>query len=416
MTATVQRGTLGKDRVLNYVCNICAVLGLCIALIASKFVGMSASAMPVVTVATGCLWVIALIAGYLSFMNGKKAPLAAPLWLKLSGFVGAYSSLLLTLMILTGYLFYPTIEKSFVAKWNPYWLMLSLFVMGLAIDFEDWKRIVKSPKVIGVAVLVRWLCMPLVAFAVAYVVFIWLLPGPTGKMLAVGMILLGCSPTGTTSNALTMIAKGDLALSVSVTTVNTLLAPFLLPILMEFLAGSMAPVNVGAMFMDLVRMVIVPVASGSILGSVFVRQCSRMRPTFAPLAIIFLGLIMMGSMSKGTGALLKQLYILLYLVPGCVLFSMVGYTIGFYIPGLFGFTKKQRIAACFEVGVANAALTMTLAGKYFGPLAVLVSILYGKVMVIMGSVVIVPLFGEKEEAATAGGQGLKEQKIVTSAE
>ena len=401
MTATVQRSTLEKDRVLKYVCNACAALGLCIALIASKFVGMSASAMPGVTVATGSLWVIALIAGYLAFMNGKKAPLAAPLWLKLSGFVGAYSSLLLTLMILTGYMFYPTIEKSFVAKWNPYWLMLSLFVMGLAIDFEDWKRIVKSPKVIGIAVLIRWACMPLAAYVLGYLVFVMLLPGQTGKLLAVGMILLGTAPTGTTSNALTMIARGDLALSVSVTTVNTLLAPFLLPVLMQFLAGSMAPVNTGAMFVDLIRMVIVPVASGSVLGSVFVRQCTRMRPTFAPLAIIFLGLIMMGSMSKGTSVLLKQLYILLYLVPGCVLFSMVGYSLGFYLPGLFGFTRKQRIAACFEVGVANAALTMTLAIKYFGPLAVLVSILYGKIMVIMGSVVIVPLFGDKEGAAGA---------------
>ena len=182
MTATVQRSTLEKDRVLKYVCNACAALGLCIALIASKFVGMSASAMPGVTVATGSLWVIALIAGYLAFMNGKKAPLAAPLWLKLSGFVGAYSSLLLTLMILTGYLFYPTIEKSFVAKWNPYWLMLSLFVMGLAIDFEDWKRIVKSPKVIGIAVLIRWACMPLAAYVVGYLVFVMLLPGQTGKL------------------------------------------------------------------------------------------------------------------------------------------------------------------------------------------------------------------------------------------
>ncbi len=404
MTATVQRGTLEKDRVLKYVCNACAALGLCIALIASKFVGMSASAMPVVTIATGSLWVVALIAGYLAFMNGKKAPLAAPLWLKLSGFVGAYSSLLLTLMILTGYLFYPTIEKSFVAKWNPYWLMLSLFVMGLAIDFEDWKRIVKNPKVIGIAVLMRWACMPLVAYVVGYLVFVMLVPGQTGKTLAVGMILLGCSPTGTTSNALTMIARGDLALSVSVTTVNTLLAPFLLPVLMQFLAGSMAAVNTGAMFADLIRMVIVPVASGSILGSVFVRQCTRMRPIFAPLAIIFLGLIMMGSMSKGTSVLLKQLYILLYLFPACVLLAMVGYSIGFFIPKLFGFTPKQRIAACFEVGVANAALTMTLAIKYFGPLAVLVSILYGKIMVIMGSVVIVPLFGDKEGVAGAEGR------------
>ncbi len=414
MTAAAQRSTLEKDRVLKYVCNACAFLGILIALVASRFVGMSASAMPAVTVATVGLWVIALVAGYFAFVNSKKVSPAAPVWLKLSGFVGAYSSLLLTLMILTGYLFYPTIEKSFVAKWNPYWLMLSLFVMGLAIDFEDWKRIVRNPKVIGLSVLIRWVCMPLAAFAVAYLVFVTLLPGPIGNSLAVGMILLGTSPTGTTSNALTMIAKGDLALSVSVTTVNTLLAPFLLPVLMQFLAGSMAPVNPGAMFIDLVRMVIIPVALGSILGSVFVKQCTRMRPTFAPLAIIFLGLIMMGSMSKGTGTLLKQLYILLYLVPGCVLFAIVGYSIGYYVPGFFGFTKKQRIAACFEVGVANAGLTMTLAGKYFGPLAVLVSILFGKVMVIIGSVVIVPLFGDKEEATGVGTGLTGKRKKVTS--
>jgi BASS family bile acid:Na+ symporter len=404
MTETVQRSTLERDRVLKYVCNGCAALGICIALIASKCVGMSASAMPVVTLATVGLWVVGLVAGYLAFVSSREGPLAAPFWLNLSGFVGAYSSLLLTLMILAGYLFYPTIEKSFVAKWNPYWLMLSLFVMGLAIDFQDWKRIVKSPKVIGIAVLIRWAFMPLAAYVVGYLIFVMLVPGQTGKTLAVGMILLGTAPTGTTSNALTMIARGDLALSVSVTTVNTLLAPFLLPVLMQFLAGSMAAVNTGAMFIDLIRMVILPVASGSILGSIFVKQCTRMRPTFAPLAIIFLGLIMMGSMSKGTNVLLKQLYILLYLVPACVLFAMVGYSIGFYIPGLFGFTRKQRIAACFEVGVANAALTMTLAIKYFGPLAVLVSILYGKIMVIMGSVVIVPLFGDKE--GTAGAEEL----------
>jgi BASS family bile acid:Na+ symporter len=351
-------------------------------------------------------------------MRSKKAPLGAPLWLKLSGFVNAYSSLLLTQMILTGYLFYPTIEKTFVAKYNAYWLMFSLFVMGLAINFEDWKRIVKSPKVIGFSALVRWTLMPLASYAVGYLVFIMLIPGPTGKALAVGMIILGCSPTGTTSNALTMIAKGDLALSVSVTTVNTLLAPFLLPVLMQFLAGSITAVDTGALFVDLVRMVIVPIASGSILGSVFVRQCTRMKPTFTPLAIISLGLVMMASMSKGTSALLSQLYILLYAIPGCVLLVMIGYLLGFLIPKPFGYNLKQRIAICFEVGVANATLVMILSLKYFGPLPALVCILFGKIEVIIGSVVIAPLFGDKEaagaEAQVSESRGAK--GIATSAE
>lgn len=416
MTSTLQAQKKKKDKLLKYLCNALAALGLCIALIASKFVGMSAEAIPAVTIATAVLWFAALIVGYFAFINSQKAPVGAPLWIRLSGFVNAYSSLYLSLCIATGYLFYPSVEKSLVTKWNPYWLMTSLFVMGLAIDLEDWKRIIKYPKVIGISVLIRWVCMPIAAFVVGYIAFITLLPAETGKMLAVGMILLGSAPTGTSSNALTMIAKGDLALSVSVTTVNTLLAPFLLPIIMRFLAGSMASVNTAAIFEDLVRMVIIPVCLGSVLGIVFPKQCSKMKPAFSPIAVICLGFIMMGSMSKGTSVLLKQLYILLYLVPGCSLFAVVGYSIGFFIPKLFGFSLKQRIAACYEVGVDNAALTMTLASRHFGPLAVLVSILYGKIMVILGAVVLAPLFqkiGDNQRESTANSVIFEKASLKT---
>jgi BASS family bile acid:Na+ symporter len=102
--------------------------------------------------------------------------------------------------------------------------------------------------------------------------------------------------------------------------------------------------------------------------------------------------------------LIKQLYILLYLFPGCILFATVGYSIGFFVPRIFGFTTPQRIAACYEVGVDNAALTMTLAFRHFGPLAALVSIVYSKIMVIGGSVVLAPIFrriAEREEMALA---------------
>ena len=161
----------------------------------------------------------------------------------------------------------------------------------------------------------------------------------------------------------------------------------------------MAPVDSLALFEDLVRMVIIPVVLGSVLGSVFVRQCTKMKPAFTPLAIISLGLVMMASMSKGTAALLSQLYILLYAIPACVLLVMIGYVLGYIIPKPFGYSLKQRIAICFEVGVANATLVMILALKYFGPLPALVCILFGKIEVILGSVVIAPLFGDKEAPA-----------------
>jgi bile acid:Na+ symporter, BASS family len=409
MMATTKAGKAREERILKYLLNGCGILGFCIAIIASRGIGMAAGAIPWVTAALAVLWVGSLVLGFFAFGKGKKAPAAGtPLWLKLAGFFNAYSSLYLTFCILTGYLFWPSVSVSHVAQWNPYFLMISLFVMGLAIDFTDWKRIVMNPRVIGLSALTRWALMPIAAYVVGSIVFVALVPGNAGKMLAVGLILLGSAPTGTASNALTMIAKGDLALSVSVTTVNTLLAAILLPLSMRFLAGSMATVHAGALFEDLLYMVVIPVASGSIVGSIFVRQCKNLRPTFAPIAVICLGLIMMGTMSKGSDVLIKQLYILLYLFPGCILFATVGYSIGFFVPRLFGFTIPQRIAACYEVGVDNAALTMTLAFRHFGPMAALVSIVYSKIMVIGGSVVLAPLFrriAEKQEAKAAALAG-----------
>jgi BASS family bile acid:Na+ symporter len=397
MTADIRRS---REKIFKLFSNTCAALGFFIALLTSRFVGMPLGKVPWASAATIVLWVLALCLGYFAFMNGRKTPLASALWLRLCGFVNASSSMILTLLILFGYLFYPTVEKSFVANWNAYFLMASLFVMGLAIDFQDWKRIVTNPKVVGISVLIRWICVPAAAYAVAYVSFIELLPSSTGRNLAVGMILLGAAPTGTASNALTMISRGDLALSVSVTTINTLLAPFLLPIITLWMAGSMTDVDAVAIFKDLLRMVIVPVALGTILGSAFVRQLNRIKPALGPIAVICLGMIMMGSMSRGTSTVLKQLYILPYLAGGCVLFAIVTYALGFYLPKFAGFNLKQRKAACFEVAITNAALTMTIALRHFTPLAVVVSILYAKVMVIMGAVVFVPLFQKMEDRET----------------
>jgi BASS family bile acid:Na+ symporter len=366
------------------------------------------SARPAVTAATAVLWVAAFVFGYIAFLRGAKAPPPGTrLWLKLGAFVSSYSSLVLTIGILTGYLFYPTIDGYHMVKVNPYYLMFIVFIMGMSIDREDWKRIVRYPRIIGLSVLFRWVLMPITAYAVGHLTFVSLLPGEAGRMFAVGLILLATSPTGAGSNALTMLAKGDLALSVSVTTVNTLLAAVLLPFIMRLLAGGMVAVHAGALFDDLVRMVIIPVASGSLIRLFFTNQCERMKPVFAPIAVVCVGLLMMGTMANGASTLLRQMYVLLYLVPVCVAFATLAYVIGFFVPMLFGFSLKQRIAACFEVGFDNVALTITLAGRHFGPLAMLTSIVYGKAMVIIGTVVFVPLFERMAERKAAEESGSK---------
>jgi BASS family bile acid:Na+ symporter len=388
-----RRHTLSADKRMKYISNLFVIVGFLVTFLISRFVGMSLGAMPYVSAFTIVCWLIGIYFGYLAFIRSKKAPAGMPAsWIKVCAFVSGYSSLLLTLMVVFGYLFYPTIEKSFIAKGNAWFVMASLFVLGLAITGPDWKRIAKSPKVIGLALLVRWICLPLVAYVIAYFIFIKLIPdATTARNLAIGLVIVGVGPTGTTSNALTMIAGGDLAMSVTVTGLNTLVTPLVAPFILLLLVGSTTHMDMRAVVIDLLKIVALPVTLGSLLGWMFHRSINCIKPTLTPMAVIALGFVMMGTMSKGAATLIKQFYILPYLVVGVILFVVVGYAIGWFIPKHLGFNVSQRKAACFEIGTTNAAVTLVLALRHFGPLAVIVSILYGKIMVIVGATLIVPL-------------------------
>jgi bile acid:Na+ symporter, BASS family len=381
---------------LKYLSNACLTLGFLIPFVASKFVGMSLTAMPIVSAANILLWVVGLLVGYFAYLELKKPPATLSLPAKIGNYISSEPQLFLTLGILFGYLFYPSVSTSKVPPTGPYLLMIIMFSMGLAINVQDWMRIVQKPKVVGISVLLRWLCMPFVAFLLSFVL-IWLFPGPTGKALAAGMIVLGTTPTGGGSNALTLISKGDLALSVSVTSINTILAPFIQPLLILWLAGSMAHPDTHKMFTDLVQWVVVPVVAGTILGSIFPKPVRRIKPIFGPLAILCLTFIVMGTMSKGTAKLIEQFSILLYLVGVCLVQAFAGLLLGYFAPKLFGFNYAQRKAACFEVGVENAAMAMLLALKHFNPLTALPSIVYGKIQYIITSTIFVPRFQAIED-------------------
>lgn len=385
---------------LKYLSNTCLTLGFLIPFVASNYVGMSLSAMPIVSAATIVLWIAGLLVGYFAYLDKAKPPSTLLLRKRIGNYVSAEPSLFLTLGILYGYLFYPSVEKSVIPTVGPYLLMVIMFSMGLAITLQDWKRIVQKPKAVGIGVLLRWICMPSVAFLLS-LVLVQLFPGPTGKALAVGMIVLGTTPTGGGSNALTMISKGDLALSVSVTSINTVLAPFIQPILILWLAGGIATLNANAIFQDLLRLVVAPVVAGTILGSIFVKSVNRIKPVFGPLAIICLSFIVMGTMSKGTSTLIQQFSVLLYLVVVCIVQAMAGLLLGYYLPKFFGFNYAQRKATCFEVGVENAAMAMLIALRHFNPLTALAPIVYGKIQYIITSTIFVPRFQnieDKEEA------------------
>jgi BASS family bile acid:Na+ symporter len=385
-----------EHKQLKYLSSACFVIGFLIPFWVSNFIGMSFSAMPLVTVATIGLWIIGLLLRYYAYIGATKPPGTLSFRMRLGNFISAEPSLFLTLGIVFGYLYYPSVEKSVVPTAGPYLLMIIMFTMGLAINLKEWLRMLQKPKVVGIAVLLRWACMPLIAFLLS-LVFIQLIPGATGKALAIGMIVLGTTPTGGGSNALTLISKGDLALSVSATAINTILAPFIQPLLILWLAGGIANLDANAIFMDLLRMVVAPVVAGTILGSIIPKAVARIKPLFGPLAIICLSFIVMGTMSKGTSTLIQQVSILLYLVIICLVQAVAGLSLGYYLPKYFGFSYAQRKAACFEVGVENAAMAMLIGLRHFNPLTALPSIVYGKIQYIITSTVVVSRFQAIED-------------------
>ena len=140
-----------------------------------------------------------------------------------------------------------------------YLLGVIMLGMGLSMSLDDFRLVLTRPKDVFYGVFFRYLIMPVVGLCVAK-----LLGLPPA--LAAGMVLLGACPSGTGSNVMTYIAKGDTALSITVSSVNTILAPILTPYLFLALAGTMIPIEPGALFLDIVKIVLVPVAAVGAAG------------------------------------------------------------------------------------------------------------------------------------------------------
>src|SRR4051812_700037 len=134
-------------------------------------------------------------------------------------------------------------------------LQIIMFGMGTELSLKDFANVVRMPKGIIVGVVFHYLIMPLVGFSIAT-----LFNFP--PEIAAGIILVGCCPSGLASNVMAYLARANLALSVSVTTISTLLAPFLTPMLLQFLAGSFIPVDFWSMVWDITKIVIIPIITG----------------------------------------------------------------------------------------------------------------------------------------------------------
>ena len=242
-----------------------------------------------------------------------------------------------------------------------YLLGVVMFGMGLTLNLHDFRIVFSRPKDVVTGCLAQFTVMPLLAWALARLFSL-------DEALALGVVLVGCCPGGTASNVITYLAKGDLALSVGMTGVSTLLAPFLTPLLTWALAGKSVDVNVGSMFLSILWVVIVPIAVGLLVKWLWPRFTERITdylPAFSSLAIAFIVAIVIAA---NAAKLLAGGLIIVLVV---VLHNVCGLALGYLIGHLLRLSSPKKRAISIEVGMQNSGLASSLATIHFAayPLA-----------------------------------------------
>ncbi len=234
-------------------------------------------------------------------------------------------------------------------------LGLVMFGMGLTLDPNDFKVVFSRPKDVIVGCLAQFIVMPGLAWLLTKV---FQLPPD----LAIGVILVGCCPGGTASNVMTYLAKGDLALSVGVTSASTVLAPFLTPFLTWMIAGAYVHVDALSMFLSIVQVVILPIIVGFFVQKYFPKFTSTAvgyLPGFSSLSITLIaGIVVSHSADRLLGSgLLVVLVVMLHNVCGLLL--------GFTVAKLMKLEFRKCVAISIEVGMQNSGLACSLATLHF---------------------------------------------------
>ena len=255
---------------------------------------------------------------------------------------------------------------SWIAPQVPLLLGIVMFGMGMTIELKDFRHLVCHPWDVGIGVLAQFTIMPLVAYLLTQAFSL-------SPDLAVGVILVGTCPGGTASNVITYLAKGDVALSVTMTMATTLLAPFVTPFLTLLLAGEEIAVNAPAMMLSIAEMVLLPVLLGAALNHFFRRRVAYAL-TVLPLISALLVALLVGVVVSMSAPRLTEVGALVALA--VVLHNGFGLVLGYALAGLLGLSAAKRRAIGIEVGMQNSGMAASLALLYFNPAAAIPAALF----------------------------------------
>ena len=255
-------------------------------------------------------------------------------------------------------------------------LQLIMFGMGTELSLKDFSRIVQMPKGVIVGVMCHYIIMPMVGFGVAHM---FNFP----PEIAAGIILVGCCPSGLASNVMCYLSRGNLALSVSVTTVSTLVAPLLTPLLMRVLGGSLITIHFLDMVWEMIKMVVLPVALGVLVHYLLKERAKWLNKIMPITSMIGIVIILVVIIAKGRDALLQVGGLIIL---ATFIHNTFGYLLGYWSGRLLKFNERDSRTIALEVGMQNAGLASALASKISTNAAVaLAPAIFGPMMNITGS-------------------------------
>lgn len=250
---------------------------------------------------------------------------------------------------------------SWVGPYISIMLGIVMFGMGMTLSVNDFKNVLKHPWQVGIGVLAQFLIMPLVALGL---VKLFNLP----PELAVGVILVGTCPGGTASNVIAYLAKGDVALSVSMTMTTTILAPVVTPFLTWLLADAWIDVSFTAMMISIAQMVLAPLLLGIGLHHLAGIKVAKIMPAMPVISVVCIVLLVGGVVALSASKLLEIGALMAVIV---ILHNICGLALGFGLARICQLDSKQARTVAIEVGMQNSGMAASLAVIYFNPAAAL---------------------------------------------
>ncbi len=248
-------------------------------------------------------------------------------------------------------------------------LQLIMFGMGTAMSVRDFLGVVKMPKGVMVGVVCQFTIMPLLGFTIAT---LFAFP----PEIAAGVVLIGSSPSGLASNVMSYLAKANLALSVTLTAVSTLLAPLMTPLLMKALAGQFVPVDFWGMMLSITKIVIIPIIAGLLFNHFFHGKAKWLDKAMPIVSMAGIAVIIMIITAAGRDSLLT---IGVLLILAAVIHNLLGYFLGYWSCRALKMKEQDCRTIALEVGMQNGGLasgialemgkvaTVGLAPAVFGP-------------------------------------------------